>query len=109
MASDDMYVIMYRIIAYVYSCNKQGAKPELSEWDSMALGIPEQYWAQILYELRKDNLIEGVDVYPTGDGLKAVPVSPRVTKEGVAFAHENSMMGKAKQALMDIKASVPFI
>lgn len=29
--------------------------------------------------------------------------------EGVAFVQENSMMGKARQFLIDAKASIPFV
>ena len=43
MAQNDMYVVMYKIIAYLYDCMKRGAEPDTSEWDCRAMGIPEQY------------------------------------------------------------------
>ena len=41
--------------------------------------------------------------------MKVGGLSLSVTMEGVAFAQENSMMGKAKAFLQDAKAAIPFI
>lgn len=109
MAQNDMYVVMYKIIAYLYDCMKRGAEPSISEWDAAALGIPEPYWANIVGQMVDHGLLAGVKVWHSDNRTKIAPVSPSVTMEGVAFAQENSMMGKAKQFLTDVKASVPFI
>lgn len=109
MANSDMYVVMYKIIAYLYDCMKRGVEPDESRWNHVAMGIPESYWCQIVDELVSHRLVSGIVVTPLGSELAVMPTDPRVTMEGVAFAQENSMMAKAKQFLMDAKASIPFI
>ena len=109
MAQNDMYVVMYKIIAYLYDCMKRGAEPRGNCWDATAMGIPEPYWAQIVDELVSHSLISGVIITRVNGGLVVTPNDPHVTMEGVAFAQENSMMGRAKQFLIDAKSSIPFI
>lgn len=110
MAQNDMYVVMYKVIAYLYDCMKKGVEPDDEKWSHQALGIPESYWVTIVEELVEHRFICGVKVLAFMDGEKSVePIDPRVTMEGVAFAQENTMMAKAKAFLQDAKASIPFI
>lgn len=109
MAHNDMYVVMYKIIAYLYDCMKKGIAPNDEMWSCMALGIPESYWASVVSELADHRFIAGVNVIPYVDGGHMVSIGrAEVTMEGVAFAQENSMMAKAKAFLQDAKASIPF-
>lgn len=109
MAQDDMHVVMYKILAYLYACMKAGERADRNEMSAAALGINEVYWTEIIAELTHRRLIKGVTVThsPKSDGVYLD--NPRVTMEGVEFLMENSMMAKAKQFLMDFKASVPFV
>ena len=75
MAQDDMFVVMYKIIAYLYDCMKRGEKPKNNEWDAAAMGVPQPYWAQMVVQMVEHGLIE-----------------------------ENSMMAKAARFLKDAKA-----
>lgn len=110
MAQNDMYVVMYKILAYLYDCMKRGVEPEDVRWSAQALGIPESYWNAIVEELVDHRFVSGVNVTRFLGGETMVSsIDPRVTMEGVAFAQENSMMGKAKAFLQDAKAAVPFI
>lgn len=110
MAQNDMYVVMYKIIAYLYDCMKKGIEPKDAEWGSDALGIPESYWTSIVEELVEHRFITGVKVSHFLGGQSMVSAfAPSVTMEGVAFAQENTMMARAKQFLMDAKAAIPFI
>lgn len=109
MAQNDMYVIMYKIIAYLYDCMKHGVEPAISQWDFSALGVPEPYWATVVEQLVSHGFVSGVNIWHSDGKTKVAPVKPEVTMEGVAFAQENSMMGRARQFLMDAKASIPFI
>lgn len=110
MAQNDMYVVMYKILAYLYDCMKRGIEPEDARWSAQALGIPASYWTSIVEELVGHGFVAGVNVdhFINGEAL-VTPIGPRVTMEGVAFAQENSMMGKAKASLQDAKAAIPFI
>lgn len=110
MAQDDMFVVMYKIIAYLYDCMKKGADPDARQWDATAMGVPEPYWKKVVKELVDHGLIDGVTITVLGSGDTIVtPVDPKVTMEGVQFAQENSMMSKAAKFLRDAKASIPFI
>ena len=109
MAQNDMYVVMYKIVAYLYDCMKRGAEPDPAQWDCAAMGIPEPYWASIVEQLVSHGYLSGVQVWHSDGRTKVAPARPQVTMEGVAFAQENSMMGKARKSLMDAKAAVPFL
>lgn len=109
MAQDDMFVVMYKIIAYLYDCMKRGEEPSNSEWNADALCIPEEYWKKVVKELVEHGLIDGVAVVDTSGGCIVKPYNPKVTMEGVQFAQENSMMAKAAKLLRDAKSSIPFI
>lgn len=109
MAMDDIFVVMYRIIAYLYRCMKLGKEPLDNEWNATAMGVTEAYWNRIVWELATRSYITGVNIIEADDALSVIIVRPRVTLEGVAFAQENSCMGRAKRFLTEIKAAVPFI
>lgn len=110
MAQNDMYVVMYKIIAYLYDCMKRGVEPDNAAWGHRALEIPESYWASIVEELVDHGFIVGVEVNHFINGKCVVSAfAPRVTMEGVAFAQENTMMYKAKAFLKDAKEVIPFI
>ena len=101
---------MYKIIAYLYDCMKRGFDPLEHEYSADALGISQRYWADVMKELHKHHFIDGVVIVNGfGNDVQVRLMRPTVTMEGVAFAQENSMMGKAKQFLMDAKASIPFV
>lgn len=110
MAQDDMFVVMYKIIAYLYDCMKKGDDPDIKQYGFTAMGVPEPYWNKVMKQLVDHGLIDGVSVITTGSGdIIVTPVDPTVTMEGVQFAQENSMMAKAAKFLKDAKASIPFI
>lgn len=49
MAKNDMEVIMYKILRYLYECMKLGVEPELEQfaWNSKLFDIPQSYWCKI--------------------------------------------------------------
>lgn len=110
MAFDDMSVVMYRILAYVYDCTKRGIEPDAARWSCVALGVNESYWQKVVIELVEHGYLAGVRVDAFADGATMVsPIDPRVTIEGYQFMTENSAMGKARRFLQDAKAAVPFV
>lgn len=110
MAHNDMYVVMYKIIAYLYDCMKKGVEPDDLKWSSDALGIPRSYWLAVVEELVDHGYIDGVTIHRFfGGDASVTALNAHVTMEGIAFAQENSMMGKAKAFLRDAKASIPCI
>ena len=110
MASDDMHVVMYKILAYLYACMKSGERVDVRRisHDSPLIGcIPEIYWTRIVQQLVSRGYVAGMSVRMFDNEPQILMDDPYVTMDGVEFLMENSMMSKAKQFLMDIKASVP--
>lgn len=112
MAKDDMHVIMYKILAYLYQCLKAGDKPKRSmyAWDGEMLNIPYSYWISIMNQLVEHNLIKGFKTRMTWQGDAFIEsCQPEITMEGVEFLQENSMMKKALKFLKNTKDSLPFL
>ncbi|MGN1383636.1 MAG: YjcQ family protein [Eubacterium sp.] len=103
MARDDMFVIMYKILSYLYECMKRGKKPnpENISWECEMFSIPEEYWEKIMVELVENGYVKDIYIINSigvHDGIKFGP-DPSVTMEGVQFLEENSMMAKVKNAI----------
>lgn len=111
MAQDDMHVVMYKILSYLYDCMKSGVEPNRSLFahDSDMLGIPRPYWVAVMVELSERKLVKGVGVLRGSNSVDIALHRPTVTLEGVEFIQENSMMRKAYNFLKDAKALLPFM
>lgn len=109
MAHDDMYVVMHKVMAYIYGCMKKGAEPDPDMYSADALGVPKAYWDAVMDELVGHGFVAGISVISSPYGLIVDPKRPRVTMEGVAFLEENSMIGKARAFLKEAKSVIPFV
>ena len=109
MAKNDMYVIMYKILAYLDECMRKNVDVNDDKFSHIVLGISEKYWAHIIDELVCHKYVRGVNViYTTTEPIICIN-NPRVTMEGVAFMQENSMMKKAREFLKETKSILPLI
>ena len=102
MAKDDMRVIMYKILKYLYGCMKLGRRPALEDMccKSTLFQIPEQYWGQVIVELAEAGYIKGFIYTMTKDGLAVTMTgSASITLAGVDFLEESGSMAKARQFL----------
>lgn len=112
MAHDDMHVVVYKILAYLYSCMKKGEKPSEQHLrnDGDMLAIPYQYWAGIVKDMLNRGYVEGFKVTKAWGGDLIVNImAPRITMEGVEFLQSNSMMAKALSFLKETKSALPFL
>lgn len=109
MAQDDMHVVMYKILSYLYKCMKDGVKPERAMYSADAMGINEAYWQCIMVELTRRKLVRGFEVISTAGDDYVTARNPSITMEGVEFLMENSMMRKAFEFLRDTKSAIPFV
>ena len=112
MAQDDMHVIMYKILAYLYDCMKKGIQPQESQIRPGGIigSIPELYWARIMEELSDNYLVKGIGIIHVYSGDIIVNLNdPTVTFAGVEFLQENSMMKKAAKFLKEAKSTLPFL
>lgn len=112
MAQDDMHVVMYKVLAYLYDCMKRGERPverHLAH-DGDVLSIPYPYWAAIMRELVENGYVRGVTIVSEwGGGTIAKLVEPSITLAGVEFLRENSAMRRALEFLKETKSALPFI
>lgn len=103
MAYDDMEVVMYKILAYLYKCNKSGKEPEFLDYyaGGSLVKTNQVYWNQIMKELIDLGYVRGFLTRETKDGLLIQQDCPQVTFAGRSFLKENSRMNEAKDFLGD--------
>ena len=95
---DDMHLIIYKILRYLYDCNKHGKIPTFSDMFRVLelAEIPMSYLAQIISEMRNCGFITGCSVIITKDGTQFdLSEKAGVTMSGVEYLNENSRMKKA--------------
>ena len=100
MPKNDMRLISYKILRYLYDCNKKGKIPNFSDMFKAAelAALPQSYVAQILEELIDLGFIRGCTIIVSKDISQIdLAADARVTMTGVEFLTENSGMKKAAQ------------
>lgn len=113
MSKDDYFVIVYQVLAYLYTQLKNGDSVDgkLLMHDSVYLGINKTYWQYIMVNLLKDGFISGITI--TGTWGRNMLISDlddcQITPLGIAYLCDNSFLKKAMQFLKDIKEIVPFV
>lgn len=119
MAKDDFHVIAYQILAYLYTCLKEGkdVEPELlgvqsKYFSANGQALNTRYWAYIIYNLQRLGMIDGV-LFDDFDNLPyQIPRSLdrcMITPMGIEYLTDNAFIEKAKTFLKDAKAIVPFV
>lgn len=113
MSKDDYYVIIYKILAYLYVQLKKGevVEAEMLMYDGDLFQVNKTYWVYIFENLSKDGYITGLSNIAVGNGyyLKEQFPNCQITPKGIDYLCENSLAEKAKQFLKDIKDITPFI
>lgn len=102
MSNNDMEVIMYKILRYLYECMKKDVAPTKTDLirDCDLTAIPENYWIQIILELIDNEFVKGIHATSTKDGIFIqINSNVRITFKGVQFLEENSRMKKVKDFL----------
>ena len=107
MAKDDYFVLVYRILTYLYECFQTGEKAELDRFGADALKVSNGYWTNILESIAEDGLVKGVVVIPRLGGSPDIRVANiKITSAGIEYLQENSMMQKTKRFLKEIKETI---
>ena len=113
MAKDDYHVIVYQILAYLYTQLKAGKPVDASllEHDSGYLDINRKYWLYIIENLLKDGYISGPVITKTWSGETVVNNlrGSEITPKGIEFLCDNAFLEKVVRFLKDTKAIVPFV
>lgn len=102
MSNNDMHVLIYKILNYLYECLKKGIHVDLAEFirDCNLENVSNQYWQSVIEELLKHGYIKGIIIRGTKT-QKVISLKDDfgITLEGVEYLQENSMMGKVKEFL----------
>ncbi len=105
MAKNDYFVLVYKILKYLYKCLKesQPVDRECLQYGTKDLPIDEVYWEYIFEHIAKDGYVEGVTVSEFINGEKSIKITKyiRITPKGIEYLEENSMMKKAAEAVKD--------
>ena len=113
MAKDDYYVIVYKILAYLYVQLKAGedVDPKMIAHDGPLFKINERYWTYIIVNMKDQMLIDHVLTKRAGSGETLIVDmdSVQITPIGIAYLCENHLMERAKRFLKDVKEITPFI
>lgn len=108
MAKNDYMVIVYRIMAYIYACQKQGIAfdPDVISYEK--LNIPESYYNDIVKDIVDRGYIKGVIIVPILNNEVGIKWNnPKITMEGSQFLDDNSAIEKVKDFLKDLKEIIP--
>jgi len=113
MARDDYFIIVYKILIYLYECLKTGQDIDVhSVLTAETYGIEQSYFEYIIAEICKEGYISGVNIIPiTGAKRNGVKItsSLEIKPKGIEYLQENSTLAKAKKAIKDIKDIIPRI
>lgn len=108
MAKNDYFVVVYRILTYLYQCFMAGEKPDAELFGPEALGINNGYWANVMESICNEGYIAGIAM---ASRLGAAPgvklLNLKITQNGIEYLQENSTMRKAAEFLKSVKEIVP--
>lgn len=98
MANDDLELVAFKILEYVYACMKQGVRPS-NDQALNASGVKKAYFLNVIRALIDEDLIAGVEVRDYYDGTSELSGTMRVTLKGAGYIRDNSTMGKIRTML----------
>lgn len=108
MAKNDYFVMVYRILTYLYEMFKAGERPDIEMFSPEALGISNGYWTNIMESMSDDGYIKGIIPVPRVGGAPGVKIADiKITSKGIEYLQENSTMQKTKNFLKEVKDIIP--
>ena len=102
MAKNDMEVIQYKILEYLYGCLKSGHLASMDEmaWKCRLFDITREYWLVILRELIEEGYVSGLKYIDAKDMECVIETGTiTITKVGRQYLIENSRMQKIREEL----------
>lgn len=112
MAKDDYFVIVAKILAFLYQRLKGKEDREVLDYiqaDSKEFPISEEYLDYVVMHMYKDQLIERVFCRVDSDGDPfevSLMDETRITPEGITYLYENSMILKAIKHIPSIASAL---
>lgn len=112
MAKDDYHVIIYNILAYLYTQLKRGKAIDTKYLmpNGKLFQINDKYYTYIMKNLKDTGLVSGIDIVEDMTGIYVDDLDQiEITPKGIEYLLDNRFIEKAKQFLKDIKEVTPFI
>lgn len=94
MARDDMHVIIYKLLSYLYDVLKKGIEVDtelLTNENFLEIEIPFSYWREILSELKRAGYIKGVSI---ANGKISSVNKIKITFKGVEYLSSDAFLQK---------------
>lgn len=106
MAKDEYYVIVCKILVFLYKKLKGQDKRENEEYIvplSKDFPIDEEYLMYIIEKMVEKKMVEKVNIMKAwgGEVIKIDYSKMRITVEGIDFLRENSVMKKVAETLQE--------
>ena len=105
MANNDMEVIEYKILKYLYECLKSGHRAVLEEiaWHCKLFEITREYWLVIMQDLIENGFVSGLK-YVSAKDMECVLETGTfaITRKGREYLLQNSLMKKAENMLGEV-------
>ena len=100
MAHDDFDVIVYKTLAYILRCAKDGVRPNIDKAQEVSKAN-DVYWAMVVRSMLDDGFILGAEVYTDITGVDRVEANTSfgITQKGARFLKENSKMNEVGRFL----------
>lgn len=94
MTKDDMHVVVYKILTYLYQCLKDGVKPNIKQAQKLC-EINPLYWNAVI-----DNCIDrGLIKVPFKSPFKDVYDDLQITLDGVEYLEDAKPMNRVNRII----------
>ena len=90
MAKNDYYVIVYRVLMYLYNCLRQDEVVDMQKLTPEYLHINQRYFEYIFDTLNDEGLILNKAYYEDMLG-KHLESDIMISPKGISFLHENNI------------------
>lgn len=94
MAKDDMHVVIYKILTYLYQCLKEGVEPNVYQAQKIC-GINPVYWNAVV----DDCIDKGYIKVPIKSPFAETYTNLRITSDGVEYLDDAKPMNKVKHVI----------
>lgn len=101
MTKNDYYVLVYRVLMYLYNCLKNGEDVDASKLTPQWLGINERYFEYIFDTLDEEEFILNA-TYIEDHAGKHLQSDIMISPKGISYLHENSTIQKVKKSIKGI-------
>jgi len=101
MAKNDYYVLVYKILMYLYNCLKSGEEVDTGKLTANWLGINDRYFEYIFDTLKDEGFILDV-AYIEDYAGKRLDDGIMISPKGISYLHENSTIQKVKRSVKGI-------